>query len=382
MKQGPALIAGQIVIPITRTTTMIGRTDRAAGIHPDIDIAPLAGGLVVSRRHANLQRTKDGFVLSDLGSQAGTLVNGERITAEVVLNDGDTVTIGSATLRFSPASEWPEDLIPEWERDAVLSTSTQNPAGLPLIAQLPGALAEGQLVLHYQPQVSLVDGDVVGVEALIRWNHESMGAIAPDRYLSLAEDSGYIRVLTSFAVEQACQAVAKWRREGRDVHVAVNISVVDLEDPVFPDKVMSAVDDAGAMPSDLTLEVTETGMMLNPGIAIAATEHLASLGFRVAIDDFGTGRSSLAYLKDLPAQEVKLDKTFASSNERDNAIVRSTVELAHDLGMTVVAEGVESDAVVGLLRAAGCDRAQGYLFGEPCPWEDVDLEARRLPSAT
>ena len=382
-KLGPGLVAGHIVFPLARETNVIGRTDRATGVYPDIDVSPLAGGTVVSRRHAQIVHRDGALFVRDLGSLIGTLVNGEPLgDSERELTEGDSVTIADLTVRFSMHCEWPAGLMAEWEREAALSTSTQLPMDLPLIAQLPKALSDGQLVLHYQPQVSLATGDVRSVEALIRWEHPEMGMIEAERYISLAEDSGFIRVLTTFAVKEAVAAIEGWRAEGHEVEVGVNLSIKDLEDPAFGDRMAETLEATSVAPSDLVLEVTESSVMYNPGIAIATLDHFNSLGFRIAIDDFGTGQSSLTYLKDLPAHEVKLDKSFSiEMTSREESIVGSAVQMAHELGMTVVAEGVEDESTARFLLATGCEKGQGYYFGKPGPRDTLDLAPRPVPSS-
>lgn len=382
MMEGPGLVVGHIVFPLAQVTTVIGRTDRAKAIHPEIDISPFGGGLVVSRRHAEVTRRDDGFFLRDLGSRSGTLVNGDLLgDSERELKEGDAVTIGTVTLRFSRSCSWPGGLVAEWdEMDASGTTSTQLPHGLPLVAQLPNALKAQEVVLHYQPQVSLTTGEVEGVEALIRWDHPKMGAIEPERYLDLAEDSGFVRVLTTFALREAAAAASYWRQSPSSVAVGVNVSILDLEDPGFVDRASETVAGGNASPRDFVLEVTENAVMHNPGIAIASLDRLKEAGFSISIDDFGTGRSSLAYLKDLPADEVKLDRSFSIAlGERDKGIVESAVQMAHGLGMSVVAEGVETDESLRFLVSVDCDRAQGYLFGRAVPKEEVDTSRRVLP---
>ncbi|HYI46650.1 MAG TPA: EAL domain-containing protein, partial [Actinomycetota bacterium] len=359
----------------------IGRTDRGSEIYPDIDISPLAGGTLISRRHAEIAHREEDFYLRDLGSRLGTLVNGESVAgAEHRLEEGDAITIGGLTLTFSEGCLWPDDLLAEWKReDAMITASTSLPTELPLIAQLPTALQEGQVQLHFQPQVVLETGEIPSVEALIRWEHPELGSVSPDRYISLAEDTGFIRVLTTFALKEAARAIAQWREKGIPVTVGVNLSVKDLEDPAFSDRVIESIEPRGAVPKDFSLEVTEGAVMHNPGIAIATLDHMASLGFNVSIDDFGTGQSSLTYLKDLPAHEVKLDKSFSiGMNDREKQIVTSAVELAHGLGMTVIAEGIEDEASVHFLREIGCEKGQGYYFGKPVPKEALDLEPRTV----
>src|SRR5687767_6451067 len=179
MATGPGLISGKIVFPLARTVNLIGRTDRASNIFPDIDISPLGGGRNVSRRHAEVVRKEGCFLLRDLESKLGTLVNGEGPSdGSHELSDGDAVTIGDVTLTFSKECDWPEGLVPDWEAShSSMSTETQPAAIQPLMAQLPDALRNGELLLHYQPQIELATGAVVGLEALLRWEHPDLGMV-------------------------------------------------------------------------------------------------------------------------------------------------------------------------------------------------------------
>lgn len=349
-----------------------------SGIYPDIDISPIGGGQSISRRHADVSRKGGSWRIRDLGSTLGTLVNGQPLGASPLeLAEGDAITFGEVTLRFSLKSPWPDGLQSDWgDYSRPFSTETQPAAGLPLLAGLPEGLRSGQLQLHYQPQVTLATGQVDSFEGLIRWTHPEKGLVEPDRFITLAEDSGFIRVLTTFAASQAAIAIRRWRKSGSDAKVGVNLSILDLEDLSFGDRLMETLGD-DARPEDLVLEITERGVMFNPGVAIAMLAHLRSLGFQIAIDDYGTGQSSLAYLRDLPADEMKLDKAFtADMSSREEAIIGASVQMAHDLGMTVVAEGVEDEDTARRVRELGCDKAQGYFFGKPVPEADLDLSTR------
>ncbi len=383
MGTGPGLLVGRIIFPLTRSTNLIGRTDRATGIYPDIDISPFGGGRQISRRHAEVVRQAGAFHVRDLGSRLGTLVNGTALgDSDRLLEEGDAITIADVTLRFSESCEWPEGVVADWDsRGALTSTATQPASHLPLIAQLPEALSKGEVVLHFQPQVLLATGEVTSVEALIRWRHPEMGMVSPESYIHLAEDTGFIRVLTTFLLKEAAAAVKEWRAAGAHVTVGVNLSMLDLEDPTFGERVTEILATTDTTPADFVLEVTESAVMSDPGVAIATLVHLKSLGFAITIDDFGTGQSSLAYLKELPADELKLDRSLSTQmTSHEETIVASTVHMAHELGMTVVAEGVEDAAIARFLQEIECDKAQGYLFGKPTPKESVDLGPRTIPA--
>ncbi|MGH9103325.1 MAG: putative bifunctional diguanylate cyclase/phosphodiesterase [Acidimicrobiales bacterium] len=239
--------------------------------------------------------------------------------------------------------------------------------------ELEEAIATGQLRLHYQPIVSLADGSISGVEALVRWQHPRRGLLAPADFISLAEESGLIVPLGSWVLQEACRQARAW--DGRGVHglrVSVNLSGHQLGKPDFDKTVAAIVREAELDPRrvELCLEVTESLLMVDPPAAASRLSDLRALGVSIAIDDFGTGYSSLAYLKWFPVDVVKVDRSFVSdivSDDADRAIVDAVVGLAHALGMQVVAEGVERPEQLRRLRDAGCDQAQGFLFARPQP---------------
>ncbi len=239
---------------------------------------------------------------------------------------------------------------------------------LTLSGELRRAIEGGQLVLHYQPKVSLEKGRIVGAEALVRWQHPKHGFMPPDEFIGLAEQTGLIRPLTFWVLDTAARQCAEWRRDGLEIEVAVNLSARHLQDLELPDLVGQVIEKWGLSPDWLALEVTENAIMLDPERAMKVIEDLDARGIRLAIDDFGTGYSSLAYLKDLPADELKIDKSFVLDMDRDKSnlmIVESTINLAHSLGLTVIAEGIETEEVCERLAALGCDLGQGYLFSRP-----------------
>jgi diguanylate cyclase (GGDEF)-like protein len=245
---------------------------------------------------------------------------------------------------------------------------------LTLVAELRQALAERQLIVHYQPQIDLATGKAVGFEALVRWIHPEHGFLPPDEFIPLAEQTGLVRPLTTFVLEEALRQCAAWRAEGYDVGVAVNLSVRSLTDGGIADEVAQMLADAGVPASALTLEVTESSIMVDPEGSAAVLRHLRALGVSIAIDDFGTGYSSLTYLKRLPVDEVKIDRSFVMSmakDEHDAAIVQSTIVLGRNLGLRVVAEGVECAVARDRLIRFGCDAVQGYFYSRPVPAADL-----------
>lgn len=232
------------------------------------------------------------------------------------------------------------------------------------------AIDDGALELHYQPKISIKDGSVCGVEALLRWRHPTKGPIPPDKFIPLAEQSGLIHPLTLWVLERAAEDCARWRRAGMPVGVAVNISAANLRDPDFAERVDAALKKWGLPAAALTLELTESAVMREPNHSLQVLNRLDKMGVSLSIDDFGTGYSSLSYLKQLPVDEIKIDRSFVMDMKSDNndaVIVRATVDLAHHMGMRVVAEGVESAEILAVLADLGCDLAQGYHISRPIP---------------
>jgi len=252
---------------------------------------------------------------------------------------------------------------------------------LQLMEDLRTALEEGGLTLHYQPQIDLRDGRIGTIEALLRWPHPIHGLIPPDQFIPLAEESGIMGPLTSFVLERAVAQCAEWRAAGHPVAVAVNLSTTNLLDTGLPGQIRGLLEAAGLPPSALVLEITESTVMSDLARSKEIIQLLSDAGLLVSIDDFGTGFSSLAYLSDLAVGELKIDRMFTGrlsvdgSDGRDEAIVRSSIELGHSLGLRVVAEGVERADHVDFLASAGFDVAQGYVISFPQPPEDLDLDA-------
>ncbi len=241
---------------------------------------------------------------------------------------------------------------------------------LTLIGELRGAIERDELVLHYQPKVDLRTGRAVGVEGLLRWNHPTRGFLFPDEFIPAAEHTGLIRPLTSYVLSRAATQCARWRKAGYDLTVAVNLSARNLQDVSLPEEVGRVLTSALLTPDALKLEITESGIMVDPVRALAIARRLRGIGVALSIDDFGTGYSSLSYLREFPVEEIKIDKSFVidmTRDENDAAIVRSTIGLAQNLGLTSVAEGVETAAVQARLAELGCDLAQGYFICRPLP---------------
>jgi predicted signal transduction protein with EAL and GGDEF domain len=246
-------------------------------------------------------------------------------------------------------------------------TDQHSPGRLGMIADLRQAIDRGQLELHYQPEVDLRTGVISGVEALVRWRHPVEGLLMPDQFIGLAEHTGIIRPLGLWVLAAAVEQVAVWQDEGRAIPVSVNLSMRNLHDPVLVDTVADLLQAHATDPSLLKFEITESTLMADPELALRVVRQLTAIGLSLAIDDFGTGYSSLAYLRRLPLKELKIDRSFVLdlvAEENARVIVRSTIDLGHNLGLKVVAEGVEDEATLAIVRDAGCDLVQGNLL---CP---------------
>ena len=239
-----------------------------------------------------------------------------------------------------------------------------------LINGLHRAVDRAELVLHYQPVKDLSTGAVVAMEALVRWQHPTLGMVAPAEFIPLAEETGLIVDIGRWVLQEACTQCAAWRAEGHDtVDVSVNVSGRQLEDPLFASSVDAVLRATGLPASALSMEVTESVIVTEGTIGHQALEDLQRLGVRIAIDDFGIGYSSLSYLAKLPIHALKVDRTFIAGlgTAQDGSIVTAMVDLAHKLGLEVVAEGVETETELEQLRRADCDEAQGFLLGRPAP---------------
>jgi diguanylate cyclase (GGDEF)-like protein len=270
---------------------------------------------------------------------------------------------------------------------------THSPSRLALIGELRRAIDADALMVHFQPKADVRTGEVVGAEALVRWLHPTEGLVSPEEFIPIAERTGMIHELTGQVLRKALLQCAAWRRGGARIDVAVNLSVGSLLNLDLPAQVQQLLDETSVAPSSLTLELTEGSIMADPTRSIRVLSALSAMGVRLAIDDFGTGYSSLSQLKRLPVDELKIDRSFIidmTSDDDDAAIVRSTVELGHNLGLRVVAEGVQDAETWRRLRALGCDVAQGYYLSravEPVSfgrwltaWND-GVEQRILPPA-
>jgi EAL domain-containing protein (putative c-di-GMP-specific phosphodiesterase class I) len=260
-----------------------------------------------------------------------------------------------------------------------------NTQKLALASDLRRAIEGGQLSLYYQPKAALHTGDISGVEALVRWKHPDRGMISPDQFIPLAERSGLINLLSMWVLKTALRQVADWKRMGLEMPVSINLSARDLIDVRLPDEIEAALHEAKVASDLLEVEITESVLTADPARARAIVTRIGELGPTTTIDDFGAGYSSLAYLKNLPVHALKIDRSFVlgmTDNEHDATIVHAVVDLAHNLGLRVVAEGAEDMAVWERLRLAGCDEVQGFVLAQPMPSpQATDWLSRRRESS-
>ncbi len=256
---------------------------------------------------------------------------------------------------------------------------------LALMGDLRQALDRDELVLYYQPKAVLADGEVNSVEALLRWNHPARGLMPPDDFIPMAQQTGLIKPLTLYVIDAALRQCRAWQDDGLRLAIAVNLSARNLVDADLPTRVAGLLDRWNVDPELLEFEITESAMLIDPPLTKLILEQLAAMGIRLSIDDFGTGYSSLSCLKRLPVNEIKVDRSFVmnmAQDDDDDTIVKSTIELGRNLGLDVVAEGVESQQVWDRLKDLGCTTAQGYYLSRPVPAPELQawLLQRRATS--
>lgn len=246
---------------------------------------------------------------------------------------------------------------------------------LELQNELKAALKKGELTLYYQPQIDMQNDTLVGVEALIRWNHPKRGVLPPGVFLQEAEECGLMSQIGEIVINKACEQIKSWGKKGFHIpKVSINVTAEDFSKNDLSQKIHDAITRNGLSPEVLEVEITETGIMQNDGVAIGELKKLNDMGIRLSIDDFGTGYSSLSYLKRLPIKEIKIDRSFVSditSDNGDRAIVRAILAISKELGLEVIAEGVETKKQAALLLKEGCRLGQGYLFGKPMPANEI-----------
>jgi EAL domain-containing protein (putative c-di-GMP-specific phosphodiesterase class I)/CHASE2 domain-containing sensor protein len=383
---------------LAATNIVIARIDRfaviASGLGPDAvgklilrvaDRLKLANGqrTIYRTDEASLAWVEDTADETSLGDRIDAVnalmrapVEAERLV-DVALSFGLASGEGKdakqlvANAALAALNAWQKDS--RWEKFSA-ADGEETSWQLSLLGELDAAMSSGQLWNAYQPKLDLASGRIIAAEALVRWDHPVRGLIQPDNFIPLVEENGRARDLTAHVLEQALEDALEWQEKGFPIGVAVNVSASLLADHGFIEQVGRIVQSSLLPAHKVTIEVTETAAMHSPERAIAALESWRKLGVSISIDDYGTGQSSLAYLQKLPANELKIDKSFILTlgEDRRNAImVRSTVALAHELGMKVVAEGVEDAACLRLLAEMGCDTAQGYYIGRPVAAETL-----------
>ncbi|MDN3640520.1 EAL domain-containing protein [Simiduia curdlanivorans] len=299
----------------------------------------------------------DGFH-SEIGAAIGISIRSEKANDVSTLMRYADVAMYNAKAQYSGISVYSSDIDPH------------SPKRFSLMSELRRAIREDELFLHFQPKIELSTQRLHGFEALLRWDHPTLGFVSPAEFIPMAEATDIIHPLTEWVLKQSIEQCRLWHDRNFFVSVAINLSTRNLMDEKLPRKIASLLADAGLPPTALELEITESAIMSDPTRALLILQQLSEMGIKLSIDDFGTGYSSLAYLKKLPVQALKIDYSFVLNmlqDKQDEIIVRSTINLAHNLGLHVVAEGVENQETLSCLEAMGCNQAQGYFLGRPMP---------------
>lgn len=242
-----------------------------------------------------------------------------------------------------------------------------------LLGELHEAIGAGEFELYYQPKVSLSDWHVVGAEALVRWRRADGRLLGPNEFIPLAEQSGFIREVTEWVLADAARQLAAWRADGLELHIAVNVSAADFEDETLPDRLRALRTEFDLPVDAMDIEITESALLSDTTEAARLSEAIRASGFTIGIDDFGTGHSGLVYLQRLPATTLKIDRSFVSAIAEDRRsldVVAGTIDLARRFGLTIVAEGIETEEIAQMLRWMGCDIGQGYYFSRPMPEQE------------
>jgi predicted signal transduction protein with EAL and GGDEF domain len=371
---------------IIRASSTIARVG-ADEVRNDAELLPEAGESTVAR----LGGDEFAILLPNLGGVEGAVSVAKRVVevletpAEI---DGNMIVV-AGTLGIAMFPEHGDDAETLLRRTDVAlyvakhlqsDYSVYDPAydrhsvkQLALKAELRTAIEEDQLQLYFQPKLDLNKGCVTSVEALVRWNHPQQGIIPPGEFIPLSEQRGLIGPLTEWVIRHSLAQHKRWQEQGIDLKIAVNLSSRVLYDLSLPAKIEKFMVNAKLSPAALALEITEEATMLDPQRALVILQRLAEMGISLSIDDFGTGHSSLSYLKRLPVDEIKIDRSFVmemETSDNDAKIVHATIDLAHNLGLGVVAEGVESEQILKMLKALNCDFAQGYYLSRPVPEDE------------
>lgn len=387
-----AMVEGPAPVLATAAIAQFDSIRDAIGIEAASELVRQAAARIESRADGSIYRIAPDVLAwvqpSDSDVNVGTLIVKitELFREPVHTRDGRVdvrLTIG---LDRDPIAS---GIVPKIER-ALAAISTARAAGdichwyqgadpvvrrqLSMMGELRRGMAAGEVFVAYQPKLDLQSGKITNAEALVRWHHPVDGKIPPDRFIPLAESTGVIRELTDFVLRTVIADCARWNALGLEMCVAVNVSAADIADSEFVHKVKAILTEHGVQPHNLALEVTESAIIRSAATAVSVLTALREFGIKLAVDDYGTGQSTLSYLKKFPVHELKIDKSFVTSvcdSSNDEIMVRSTIQLAHELGLQVVAEGVEDQTTVGLLQSLGCDYAQGYFTGAPMSFAEL-----------
>lgn len=360
-----------------RIQTLLGKHDmlmRLGGDEFGVLIQAADPDRATTAAHEILKVLEEPFVLEglklDIQASIGIVVFPEHGSNANILMQRADVAMYAAKARKSGYAIY----APEQDQN--------SPYRLALAGDLRRAIVKDQLFLLYQPKINLQTGQIAGVEALVRWNHPRLGILQPDQFVPLAEKTGLIMPLTLWVLHEALRQCYNWRQGGIELDVAANISMLNLQSQALPEQVAGLLRNCDVPPSSFGLEITESTIMADPVRTMAIVKQMSEMGLKFAIDDFGTGYSSLAYLSKLPIDEIKIDKSFVinmATQEDDTVIVRSTIDLAHNLGLKVVAEGVENQATKDKLALLGCDAAQGFHMGRPISADEVTRQLKDPP---
>ena len=332
-------------------------SDEFAILQPNItDIDDLNKAVAIAVKTLSKPFSLDGLTLEVRGGVGAAIFPDHATTASNLLRNAD--------LAMHVAKQDQREYV-IYSDELAANRSTHR---LTLMAELRQAIEQGELQLYYQPKLNVATGRIDEAEALVRWQHKQHGFIPPDTFIHMAERSGLIRLLTAWVLNEALRQASAWMADGIEMALSVNLSTQDLAGQDLPDTIGRLLSTHNISPRRLVLEITETSLMVNHENAMQTLTRLAEMGVRSSIDDFGTGYSSLSYLKMLPASELKIDKSFVMDmleNENDAVIVRAIIDLAHNLGMKVIGEGVETKAMQDELIRLGCDLLQGYSISPP-----------------
>lgn len=371
--------AGDLVLKevANRLQNGLRETDTVARLGSD-EFAMVLPSVSIDRVHLTVERLQKQF-------EQPVIIDGTSLELEVAIGIAQYPDHGDTTTILLQHADIAMRLAKHETSGFSIYSSQYDPFSarqLKLHGELRQAICDKQLVVFYQPKIDIKTGRIVSMEALARWPHPTEGMISPADFIPMVEQSGLIRPFTHWVLEQAIMQLKHWAETGIDLTVAVNLSTRNLLDPGLADSITNLLESNQVGPERLILEITESALMSRPEQALKILTNLHNLGLKLSIDDFGTGYSSLAYLKRFPVAELKIDHSFILgmvADESDAVIVRSTIELAHNLGLSVVAEGVEDKEILDLLATLRCDVGQGYYFSRPLPAQELEAWLRDSP---